>query len=114
MERARFTRQLSGELRHLVRQAVVLGLVVIAAVSCSTASRVRWDKAGVTPAEQQRDETDCTSRASLGPGAPSAQQVSPTSSALVDPQATRVSAVDSTTYEECMRTRGYERVAPAN
>jgi hypothetical protein len=92
---------------------VALGLVVIGAASCATAPRVRWEKAGVSPGEQQRDETGCTSRANLNTGATSIQRFSTTTSTPVDPQL-RVSPVDSTVYEDCMRTLGYERVAPAN
>jgi hypothetical protein len=114
MERVRFALQLPSEYHHLVRRAVALGLVVIGAASCATAPRVRWEKAGVSPGEQQRDETDCTSRASLESSVPSAQRVSPTGSTPVDPQVTRVRPLDSTVYEDCMRTRGYERIAPAN
>jgi hypothetical protein len=90
-----------------------LGLVVIGTASCATVSRVRWEKAGVSPAELQRDETDCTSRATLDTGATTTQRMSTTTSTPVDPQR-RVSPVDSMVYEDCMRTRGYERIAPAN
>ena len=113
MERPRFALQLPSKHRRLVRRAAALGLVVIGAASCATAPRVRWEKAGVSPAEQQRDETDCTSRANLTTGATSTQRLSTTSSTPVDPQL-RVSPVDSTVYEDCMRDRGYERITPAN
>ena len=94
MERARFALQLPSKPRRLVRQAAALGLVVIGA-------------------EQQRDETDCTSRANLNTGATSTQRLSTTTSTPVDPQLW-VSPVDSTVYEDCMRTRGYERITPTN
>jgi hypothetical protein len=93
-----------------MRRTVALILVAIAGVACS--STVKWQKAGVSAAEQQRDETDCTSRASLESSVPSAQRMSTTGSTPIDPTTTRVAPFDSAVYEECMRTRGYERVAP--
>ena len=86
-------------------------LVAMASAACSAA--VKWEKAGGSAAEQQRDETDCTSRASLESSVPSAQRVSTTGSTPMDPQATRVQPYDAGAFEECMRARGYERVAPA-
>src|SRR5262245_66415353 len=105
MDRARIVRQ-------PVRRAVTLALVAIVGTSCSSAMRVQWQKAGVSAAEQQRDETDCTSQASRQSSVPTAQNVGVTPGTPVDPQATRVRPFDSVVYEECMKTRGYERIAP--
>ena len=88
-------------------------LVALVGVSCSTA--VRWQKAGVAAADQQRDETECTSLANRETTIPSASTVgsSPTTSTpYYDPQRNRIQTHDATGFEECMRTRGYER-APA-
>jgi hypothetical protein len=73
---------------------------------------VKWQKAGTSPGEQQRDETDCYSRASLESSAPSAQRVSTTGSTPMDPDTTRVQPFSSTVFEQCMHDRGYERVVP--
>jgi hypothetical protein len=93
-----------------MRRTLALTLVALACVACS--STVKWQKAGVSPGEQQRDETDCTSRASLESSVPSAQRVSTTGSTPIDPTTTRVAPLDAGVFEECMKTRGYERVAP--
>jgi hypothetical protein len=89
----------------------VLMLVAIAGAGCAAAT-VKWEKPGVSTADQQHDETDCTSRASLESTVPSAQRMSTTVSTPIDPQSTRVEPYDPAVFEECMRTRGYERVAP--
>ena len=93
-----------------MRQALALVLVALASAACS--STVKWEKTGVSAGEQQRDETDCTARASRESSVPSAQRVSTTTSTPVDPQATQVRPFDSGVFEQCMRDRGYERVAP--
>lgn len=96
-----------------MRRLVALALVALAGVSCSAA--VRWQKAGVAPAEQQRDETDCTARADREGTVPTAstRAGSPgAGSPPVDYQRNRIEAYDPGVFEECMRTRGYERVPP--
>jgi len=87
-------------------------LVALLGMSCSAA--VRWQKTGVAAADQQRDETECTSLANRETTIPSASTVgsSPTTSTPYDPQRNRIQAYDVAAFEECMRTRGYER-APA-
>ena len=98
--------------RQTMRRVVAMALVAIAGVACSAA--VKWEKAGASPAEQQRDEADCTSRANLEATIPSAQQVSTTGAGNtpIGPTTTRVAPFDTGVFETCMRDRGYERVAP--
>ena len=91
-----------------MRRVTVLAFVVIASAACSSA--IRWEKPGVGAGEQQRDETECTSRASRESSVPTAQSVGTTSGTPVDPQRTRIQPYDAGLFEECMRTRGYERV----
>ena len=93
-----------------MRRVMVFALVAVASASCATA--IRWEKSGVGDAERRRDETECTSRASLEGEVPAAQSVGTTSGTPYDPQRARIRPYDATLFEECMRTRGYER-APA-
>jgi hypothetical protein len=90
-----------------------MALVLVAIVSVACSAAVKWEKAGASAGEQQRDEADCTARASRESSVPSAQRVSTTSSSPVDPQATQVRPFDTGVFEACMHDRGYERVAPA-
>jgi len=87
-------------------RVAVLILVALAGVACT--ATVKWEKTGVDATERQRDETDCTSQASRQSSVPTAQ----TYGTVVDPQPSQARPVDSTAYEDCMRTRGYERIAP--
>jgi hypothetical protein len=91
-----------------MRRMVVLAFVVIASASCSTA--IRWGKPGVGAGEQQRDETECTSLATRESIVPTAQSVGTTSGTPVSSQDIRIQPYDAGRFEDCMRTRGYERV----
>jgi hypothetical protein len=91
-----------------MRRLVTLALVVMAGVSCAAA--IRWEKPGVSEGERQRDETDCTARASRESSVPTASTVGTTPGTPYDPQRARVEAYDAGVFDECMRTRGYERV----
>ena len=91
-----------------MRRALVVAFVVIASVSCSTV--IRWEKSGVGAGERQRDETECTSLATRDSTVPTAQSVGATSGTPVSPQDTRIQPYDASRFEDCMRTRGYERV----
>ena len=93
-----------------MRRVAVLILVALAGAAC--AATVKWEKTGVDAAERQRDETDCTSLASRQSSVPTAQNVGTTPGTPVDPQATRIRPFDTTVFDECMQTRGYQRVAP--
>jgi hypothetical protein len=93
-----------------MKRVMVLACVVIASTSCSSA--IRWEKPGVGVGEQQRDETECTSRASRESSVSAAQSAGTTSGTPIDPQVTRIRTYDASLFEECMRTRGYEQVPP--
>ena len=96
-----------------MRRLVALALVALAGVSCSAA--VRWQKAGVAAAEQQRDETDCTARANRETTVSTASTRADSPGAggtPLDYQRNRIEPYDPGVFEECMRTRGYERVPP--
>ena len=87
---------------------MVLALVAIAGASCSAA--IRWEKSGVGEAERQRDETDCTARASRESTVPSAQGVGTTPGTPYGSETTQIRPYDAGLFDECMRSRGYERV----
>jgi hypothetical protein len=93
-----------------MRGLAALVVVALVGVSCSTA--VRWQKAGVGAAEQQRDETACTGLANRESTVPTASGygTGTTTSTPLDPQRNRIQPYDAGVFEECMRTRGYERV----
>jgi hypothetical protein len=85
-------------------------LIAMAAVSCSTV--VRWQKSGVSAAQQQQDETDCTGLANRETTISTASTTgaSSTGSTPYDPQRNRIQTYDTAVFDDCMRTRGYERV----
>ena len=87
---------------------MVLTFVVLASASCSSA--IRWEKSGVGVGEQQRDETECTSLASRESSVPTAQSTATSTGTPYDPQRARIQPYDAGVFEECMRTRGYQRV----
>jgi hypothetical protein len=91
-----------------MRRRLTLVLVVMASLSCSAA--IHWNKPGVSEGERQRDETECTARASRESSVPTASTVGTTPGTPYDPQRSRVEAYDPGVFDECMRTRGYERV----
>ena len=59
-----------------MKRVVLFAFVVVVSASCSSA--IRWEKPGVGESERQRDETDCTARASREGSVPSAQTIGTT------------------------------------
>ena len=95
----------------LMKRTIVLAVALMSIVGCAAA--VRWEKSGASEAERQRDETACVARASREGNVPSAQTVATSPGTPADPQRTRVLTTDPVVFDECMKTRGYERVPPA-
>jgi hypothetical protein len=87
---------------------VALALIALAGASCTAA--IRWEKSGVGAAEQQRDETDCTARASQETTVPTAASSGTSPSPPAEPTRTRVQPYNADVFESCMRDRGYQRV----
>jgi hypothetical protein len=98
-------------MRHPTRRLVVLAVAAVSTVGCTAA--VRWEKPGASEAQRQRDETECVSRSSREGVVPSAQTVGTSPGTPTDPQRTRVLTTDPAVFDECMKARGYERVAPS-
>ena len=94
-----------------MRRIVVLSVAVVWILGCSAA--VRWEKSGVSDAQRQRDEAECVSLASREGTVPSAQTATSSQTTPIDPQRTRMQAYDLAKFDDCMKTRGYQPVAPA-
>jgi hypothetical protein len=94
-----------------MRRVVVLVLVVLGSAAC--AAGVRWEKAGASEAERQRDETECAARANRDRSVP-AQRITTRSGTRASESIELVTVrdFDSGVFDECMQTRGYQRVTP--
>jgi hypothetical protein len=92
-----------------MRRVAVLGLLALAGFGCGAA--VRWERPGVSEADRQRDEADCTGLASRQFD-PAPQGIIVTSGAPPEAPRPGLSPYDPVAFDECMRGRGYERVAP--
>lgn len=93
-----------------MRRLTVLGLLVVAGFGCTAV--VRWEKAGGSEADRQRDETDCTGLASRETAVPTAQSAGTGYGTPTQSQRTRIRTYDAGAFEECMKGRGYQRIAP--
>jgi hypothetical protein len=93
-----------------MRRLVALALTVLVGSGCSTV--VRWEKPGGSEADRQRDETDCTGLASRETTVPTAQSAGTGYGTPTDSQRSRIRTYDASAFEECMKGRGYQRIAP--
>jgi hypothetical protein len=93
-----------------MRRLAVFVLIALGSVACGAA--IRWEKAGASEAERQKDETECTSLASREGTAPTARDAAASATTPVGYQRTRVEPYNPTVFDECMGTRGYQRVSP--
>jgi hypothetical protein len=80
------------------------------APACGAA--IRWEKPGASEADRQKDETECTSLASREGTVTTAQSVAGSAGTPIDYQRTRLEAYNPAVFDECMGTRGYQRVSP--
>jgi hypothetical protein len=89
----------------------VLALAVLGSTACATGAR--WERSGGTEAERRRDETECAAQANrdrpvpaqrimTGPGGRTSESV----------ELVTIRDFDSGAFDECMGTRGYQRVSP--
>jgi hypothetical protein len=95
-----------------MRRVVVLALFVLGSTACGAG--VRWERSGATAAERQRDETECAARANRDRSVPVQRSVSGSSGRVGQEgiELVTVRDFDSGVFDECMKTRGYERVPP--
>jgi hypothetical protein len=94
-----------------MRRTVVLALTLTALGATACATGVRWERTGGTEAERRRDEAECAARANRDRSVP-AQRISARSGSRTTEgiEFVTVRDFDSGVFDECMRTRGYERV----
>jgi hypothetical protein len=94
---------------RLVRRALALTILALGTVACATGAR--WERPGGTDAERRRDEAGCAAQADRDRSLPT-QRVTPLPGGGTVETTERVTArnVDPGVFDECMRTRGYERV----
>jgi hypothetical protein len=87
----------------------VLILLTLGSAACATG--VRWERSGATEAEQRRDESECAARANRDRSVPAQRIVTRSSGRTTEGmELVTVRDFDSGVFDECMRTRGYERV----
>jgi hypothetical protein len=87
----------------------VLILVALGSAACVTG--VRWERPGATEAERRRDESECAAQANRDRSVPAQRIVTRSSGRTTEGmELVTVRDFDSGVFDECMRTRGYERV----
>ncbi len=93
-----------------MRGVVVLTLVTLVGAACGTAAR--WERSGASATDLRRDETECSSLASRDRSVPT-QRLSRTGTRYNENvELVTVRDFDSGAFDECMKARGYARVAP--
>jgi hypothetical protein len=87
----------------------VLIVVTLGAAACATGAR--WERPGSTEAERRRDETECAAQANRERSVP-AQRIATRSGGRITESMGLVTVrdLDPGVFDECMRTRGYDRV----
>jgi hypothetical protein len=92
-----------------MRRALVLAALALGIGACATGAR--WERPGGTDAERQRDEAECASQANRDRSVLGQRITSrPGGGTVESPELVTVRDVDTGAYDECMRTRGYQRV----
>jgi hypothetical protein len=86
-----------------------LAFLALWSVACATGAR--WERPGGTEAERRRDEAECAARANRDRSVPT-QRITTRSGGRTTESMELVTVrdFDSGVFDECMRTRGYERV----
>ena len=87
----------------------VLIVVTLGTAACATGAR--WERPGGTEAERRRDETECAAQANRERSVP-AQRITTRSGGRTTESMELVTVrdLDPGVFDECMRTRGYDRV----
>jgi hypothetical protein len=81
-----------------VWRAIVLTLLVLGSAACGAGAR--WERPGMTEDDRLRDEAKCA-----------AIIAQPGGCATEGMELVTVREFDSGAFDECMRTRGYQRVS---
>ncbi len=93
-----------------MRRAVAVSLVILASAACGAG--VRWERAGGTEAERQRDETECTGLANRDRSVPvqRGMTLESTRRGRDSIELTTVRDFDPIAFHDCMAARGYQQV----
>jgi len=90
----------------------VLALLVLGSVAC--AAGTRWERPGGTDADRKRDETDCAGLANRDRSVPAQRIITrPGGRTTEGVELVTVRDFDAGVFDECMRSRGYQRVPAA-
>ncbi len=89
----------------------VLALVLLALWSAGCTAGSRWERPGATEADRRRDEAVCAAQANRDRSVPAQRVIARAGGRITEGmELVTVRDFDSDTFDECMRTRGYERV----
>lgn len=92
-----------------MRRVLALTFLALGTVACATGAR--WERSGGTDVERRRDEAECAARANRDHSVP-AQRITarPGGGTIETTELVTVRDFDTGAFDECMRTRGYDRV----
>lgn len=94
------------------RRGLALALLILGNVAC--AAGTRWERPGGTEADRKGDETDCAGLANRDRSVPAQRIVTrPGGRTTEGVELVTVRDFDSGAFNECMRSRGYQRVPAA-
>jgi hypothetical protein len=94
-----------------MRRAAALTLAILASAACGAG--VRWERAGGTEAERQRDEAECAGLANRDPSIPAQRGTMASSSTRRGSDSMELTTLrdfDTGVFSECMKARGYQQV----
>jgi hypothetical protein len=94
-----------------MRRTLVLPLVIVVSAACGAG--VRWERAGGTEAERQRDETECVGLANRDRSIPTQGGMTTSSSSRRGRDSIELTTVrdfDPGAFQDCMIGRGYQQV----
>jgi len=91
---------------------ILLALLALGSAACATGAR--WERPGATEADRRRDESVCAAQANRDRSVPAQRITSrPGGRTTESTELVTVRDFDTGAFDECMRTRGYQKV-PAN
>jgi hypothetical protein len=85
-------------------------LIFVALGSAACATGARWERPGATEAERRRDEAECAAQADRDRSVPQRTTARSGGRTTESMELVTVRNFDSGVFNECMQTRGYERV----
>jgi hypothetical protein len=92
-----------------MRRVAVLLLVALGIAACATGAR--WERPGASEAERRRDEAECAAQANRDRSVPAQRIVTRSGGRTTEGVGlVTVRDLDPGVFDECMRTRGYDRV----